>query len=102
MYRSGVHATIAGIALGFAVPAHPIHGRSLLELLRGRLHLVSAYLVVPLFALANAGVALNAGSLSVAVDSRVAWGWRLGCWPARWSGPVWRPCGYASGPCPRT
>jgi NhaA family Na+:H+ antiporter len=78
MYRSGVHATIAGVAFGFAVPARPIQGRSLLELLGGRLHLVSAYLVVPLFALANAGVALNAGSLSVAVDSRVAWGVAVG------------------------
>jgi Na+/H+ antiporter 1 len=43
MYRSGVHATIAGVAFGFAVPARPIQGRSLLELLGGRLHLVSAY-----------------------------------------------------------
>jgi NhaA family Na+:H+ antiporter len=73
-YRSGVHATIAGVALGFAVPARPVGGRSRLELLEGRLHLVSAYLVVPLFALANAGVALNPDALSAAWGSRVAWG----------------------------
>jgi NhaA family Na+:H+ antiporter len=40
-YRSGLHATIAGVALGFAVPAGPIGGRSRLELLEGRLHLLS-------------------------------------------------------------
>jgi Na+:H+ antiporter, NhaA family len=73
-YRSGLHATIAGVALGFAVPARPIGGRSRLELLEGRLHLVSAYLVVPLFALANAGVVLDAAGLSAAWGSRVAWG----------------------------
>jgi NhaA family Na+:H+ antiporter len=33
VYRSGVYATIAGVAFGFAVPARPIQGRSLLELL---------------------------------------------------------------------
>jgi NhaA family Na+:H+ antiporter len=74
VYRSGVHATIAGVALGFAVPARPINGRALLELLGRRLHLLSAYLVVPLFALANAGVALNAEGLAAAAGSTVAWG----------------------------
>lgn len=44
-WRSGLHATIAGVALRFAVPARPVGGRSRLELLEGRLHLVSAYLV---------------------------------------------------------
>jgi Na+:H+ antiporter, NhaA family len=77
-YRSGLHATIAGVALGFAVPARPIEGRSRLELLEGRLHLMSAYLVVPLFALANAGVVLDADGLSAAWGSRVAWGVAVG------------------------
>jgi NhaA family Na+:H+ antiporter len=73
-----LHATIAGVALGFAVPARPIGGRSLLGLLEGRLHLLSASLVVPLFALANAGVALDAEGFSVAWGSRVAWGVAVG------------------------
>jgi Na+:H+ antiporter, NhaA family len=75
-WRSGLHATIAGVALGFAVPACPIGGRSRLELPEGRLHLLSAYLVVPLFALANAGVVLDA-------DGAVG---RLGQpgWPGAW------------------
>jgi NhaA family Na+:H+ antiporter len=104
-YRLGLHATIAGVALGFAVPARPIGGRSWLELLEGRLHLVSAYLVVPLFALANAGVVLDAERLSAAWGSRVAWGWRWGWWSASWpgwSGPAWPRSGLDWGRCPRT
>jgi Na+:H+ antiporter, NhaA family len=87
-YRSGLHATIAGVALGFAVPARPIGGRSRLELLEGRLHLVSAYLVVPLFALANAGVVLDAASLSAAWGSRVAWGVAVGLLVGKLAGVV--------------
>ena len=87
-YRSGLHATIAGVALGFAVPARPIGGRSRLELLEGRLHLVSAYLVVPLFALANAGVVLDAAALSAAWGSRVAWGVAAGLLVGKLAGVV--------------
>jgi Na+:H+ antiporter, NhaA family len=87
-YRSGLHATIAGVALGFAVPARPIGGHSRLELLEGRLHLVSAYLVVPLFALANAGVVLDAASLSAAWGSRVAWGVAAGLLVGKLAGVV--------------
>jgi Na+:H+ antiporter, NhaA family len=87
-YRSGLHATIAGVALGFAVPARPIGGRSRLELLEGRLHLVSAYLVVPLFALANAGVVLDAASVSDAWASRVAWGVAAGLLIGKLAGVV--------------
>jgi Na+:H+ antiporter, NhaA family len=87
-YRSGLHATIAGVALGFAVPARPVGGRSRLELLEGRLHLVSAYLVVPLFALANAGVVLDAAGLSAAWASRVAWGVAAGLLISKLAGVV--------------
>jgi Na+:H+ antiporter, NhaA family len=87
-YRSGLHATIAGVVLGFAVPARPIRGRSRLELLEGRLHLVSAYLMVPLFALANAGVVLDAASLSAAWGSRVAWGVAVGLLVGKLAGVV--------------
>jgi Na+:H+ antiporter, NhaA family len=87
-YRSGVHATVAGVGLGFAVPARPVGGRSRLELLGSRLHLVSAYLVVPLFALANAGVVLDAAGLSAAWGSRVAWGVAAGLLVGKLAGVV--------------
>lgn len=71
--QSGVHPTIAGVALGLMTPARTYRGRDVLGRLEHRLHPVSAYLVVPLFALANAGVALSGQSLRDASGSRLAW-----------------------------
>lgn len=71
-YRAGVHPTIAGVALGLLTPAHPVDGRSVLEDLEHRLHPWSSFLVVPLFALANAGVDIGDGALGHALSSRVA------------------------------
>jgi NhaA family Na+:H+ antiporter len=68
---SGVHPTIAGVALGLATPARPIRGRAVLEELQERLHPVSSLLVVPLFALANAGISVDPGELWQAVRSPV-------------------------------
>ncbi len=62
--ESGVHATIAGVALGLLTPAQPIGGRDVLGVLEHRLHPFSAFAIVPLFALANAGVAVSANALS--------------------------------------
>lgn len=59
---SGVHATLAGVAAAFVVPA----GQEVEE----RLHPWTSFLVVPLFALANAGVSLD---LAAAFDSAVGW-----------------------------
>ncbi len=76
--ESGVHATIAGVALGLATPARSVKGRPVLEQLQHRLHPLSSYLVIPLFALANAGVPLGADALERAAGSPVAWGVALG------------------------
>jgi Na+:H+ antiporter, NhaA family len=76
--ESGVHATIAGVALGLATPARPVRDRPVLEQLQHRLHPLSSYLVIPLFALANAGVPLGADALGRAARSPVAWGVALG------------------------
>jgi NhaA family Na+:H+ antiporter len=73
MHESGVHATIAGVALGLLTPARPVAGRPILEVLEHRLHPVTAFVVVPLFALANAGVDFGGGVLGDAASSRVAW-----------------------------
>jgi NhaA family Na+:H+ antiporter len=64
MLESGVHATLAGVALGFMTPAHPFKGREVLEDLEDRFHPVSSFVVLPLFALANAGVELSGSALS--------------------------------------
>lgn len=76
--ESGAHATIAGVTLGLATPARPVQGRPVLELLQHRLHPLSSYLVIPLFALANAGVPLGGDALGRAARSPVAWGVALG------------------------
>ncbi|MEW2521684.1 Na+/H+ antiporter NhaA [Actinacidiphila alni] len=63
MHASGVHATIAGVLLGFAVPALSGQGgrTSLAERFGYRWRPVSAGFVVPLFSLVSAGVSLSGG-----------------------------------------
>ncbi len=54
VHASGVHATIAGILLAFTIPAGPP-----LDRLEHALHSLSAFVIMPLFALSNAGVAVG-------------------------------------------
>ncbi len=104
--ESGVHATLAGVAIGLMTPAvallkpdvakefargalrdndldaEELHRMRFLlaesvpiaERLQSRLHPVSSYVVLPVFALANAGVALGDGALGDALSSTVALG----------------------------
>lgn len=76
MLRSGVHPTIAGVVLGFLVPLdrRDRRGRSMAERLEQSLHPWSAYVVIPVFALCNAGVALGAEALREAFGSQLTWG----------------------------
>ena len=62
MLRSGVHPTLAGVALAFAIPFSPRvdDEASPSHRLEGALHLPVAFVVLPLFALANTGIALGA------------------------------------------
>jgi len=77
-FESGVHATIAGVLLGLLTPARPIKGRHVLEQLEHSLHPYTALIIVPLFALANVGIAISGPVLSDAVASSVFWGIVLG------------------------
>jgi len=56
--KSGVHATLAGVVLAFAIPlrAHDAHDHSPLRHLEHSLHPWVAFAILPLFAFANAGV----------------------------------------------
>jgi NhaA family Na+:H+ antiporter len=70
MYRSGVHATIVGVLLAFAIPfrgakegdGSPSHR------LEHVLHRPVAFLVLPLFALANTGIVLGAEAFGSLVE----------------------------------
>lgn len=63
-YASGVHPTLAGVLVGLMTPVHGWHDEaSPAESLQHGLHGWVAYLIMPLFALANAGVPLGAVSL---------------------------------------
>jgi NhaA family Na+:H+ antiporter len=71
--ESGVHATLAGVALGLLTPARPVAGRDVLDDLERSLHPVSAFLVIPLFALANAGLDLRGGVLGDSFGQPLTW-----------------------------
>ena len=73
-HESGIHPTIAGVALGLLTPARPVRGREVIGGLERVLHPWSSFLVIPLFALANAGVHLDATGLRAAMTSGITWG----------------------------
>lgn len=106
LHEAHVHPTIAGVAMGLLTPARPrfahdaidadeisdissieavqttLRGArgsvSELEWLSHRLHPWTSYLIVPLFALANAGVKLSGDAVSDALSSRITLGIFLG------------------------
>ena len=63
--QSGAHATLAGIALAFAIPFNrqPENDHSPSHQLEHALHLPVAFLILPVFAFANTGVQIAANSL---------------------------------------
>ena len=56
--KSGVHATLAGVAAAATVPMLARNGRRLLEEMEHGLHYWVAFLIIPIFGFANAGVSL--------------------------------------------
>jgi Na+:H+ antiporter, NhaA family len=95
-FESGVHATIAGVVLAFSVRADSASREdedlryleddlpqideelSPAERLEHSLHPWTSFGIVPLFALANAGVELDPNALKGALGSSVTWGIVLG------------------------
>lgn len=105
--KSGVHPTVAGVALGLLTPARPLIGRGILvdavgelydrlrgiqqgepqeapeatspaERLEHALHPWVAFLIMPVFALANAGVRVEPSALTTPVALAVVAGLALG------------------------
>lgn len=101
--QSGVHATMAGVAMGLLAPARPLldipkvrrhlgdraalspdaemprlgfllrESTSVASRLLQSLHPWSSFLVLPIFALANAGLHLSSSTLDAAWRSRLTW-----------------------------
>ncbi|MBA2336624.1 MAG: Na+/H+ antiporter NhaA [Acidimicrobiia bacterium] len=79
MHESGVHATIAGVLLGVAVPLIGGDGQRLIERLEHLWRPVSAGVAVPVFAFFASGVSLaGSGGLGELLDDRVAIGVMVG------------------------
>lgn len=108
VHESGVHATVAGVALGLLVRVRRGDGErgSPAERLEHRLHPYSAYLAVPLFALFAAGVtvggvdrlgALVTSRLTVAVAAALVVGKLVGVLGGAYLAARWTRAALAPG-----
>jgi NhaA family Na+:H+ antiporter len=59
IFKSGVHATLAGVILAFTIPLTSTTSYSPLKNLETKLHPWVAYAILPLFALCNAGLSFS-------------------------------------------
>ncbi|WP_199013281.1 Na+/H+ antiporter NhaA [Shimwellia pseudoproteus] len=91
--KSGVHATLAGVIIGFFIPLKKKNGHSPSAALEHVLHPWVAFVILPLFAFANAGVSLQGvsfGELGSILPAGIIGGLLLGkplgislfCWLA--------------------
>lgn len=88
VYESGIHATLAGVALGLMTPmgVEVTEGEDdsvlvtsgPLEELEKLFHPITSFLIVPLFALANAGVSLDPDTVRDSATTSVTLGVALG------------------------
>ena len=64
MSKSGVHPTISGVLLAFAIPFGNGEEKSTSYLLQHALHKPVAFFILPLFAMANTAIVINSQSVS--------------------------------------
>ena len=78
--EAGIHATIAGVAVAFMIPAVTLRGekKSQVEHWEHRVGPISALVAIPVFAFFAAGVALDAEAMRSAAGDPVAIGVALG------------------------
>jgi NhaA family Na+:H+ antiporter len=88
LYRSGVHPTLAGVILGLLTPNSVKKSDrikdaedgslSIIEWLEAKVHPWSSFIIIPLFAFANTGVAISSEIVSQVWRSPISWGIFLG------------------------
>jgi Na+/H+ antiporter NhaA len=84
--KSGVHATLAGVALALCIPLRTRHAEtSPLLSLEHALHPWVAYAILPLFALPTPAFRWPVSPWKASL-TRSPWASRSACWPARPSG----------------
>lgn len=79
--KSGIHATLAGVAVGFTIPLKRKDGSSLIHDLEEGLHPYIKFFILPLFAFANAGISfegMGLGSLTEPVALGISAGLVVG------------------------
>ncbi len=64
MLKSGVHATIAGVATALTIPSNDSNGRPVMERLEHQLAPLVNFVILPIFAVMNAGVSFGGGGLA--------------------------------------
>ncbi len=102
LHEGGVHPTLAGVICGLLTPVQPRHAPELIDIeeltnlstvedarssvaiarnsvstvewLEHLLHPWTSYLIVPLFAFANAGIEVSTDSMRSALNSPIMWG----------------------------
>ena len=68
LLKSGVHATLAGVLIALCIPMRDGAGRSPLKDLERDLHTPVAFVVLPVFAFANAGISFAGMGLEDFID----------------------------------
>lgn len=69
VYKSGIHATLAGVATALTIPLVDSRGGSPLKRAEHALHPWVAFAVLPMFAFANAGVSLQGVTLDTLLQA---------------------------------
>ena len=64
MYKAGIHPTISGVLLAFAIPFGSGDEKSPSYILQHYLHKPVAFIILPLFALANTAILISSDSIS--------------------------------------
>jgi NhaA family Na+:H+ antiporter len=75
LHEAGLNATLAGVAMGLLAPSKPRAASDVSEVewLEHLLHPWASYVIVPLFALANAGVTFSTDLVHAAIRSPITW-----------------------------